>query len=458
MSFLRKNGPKVKGRAVKALFFLLLLCFSLGVLGQSGISAPGSMGAMGFAPGGGANSAGRSLGFSKSNPHTPDGPGGVHFQATAVPAGRWEAVSLYYAPGQPDGQRLFIRFKDYGPVPSELYDWQLVPVAGYADSQNLACVTLLDNRIYGEENLFEEAVRKYNEGLPEERKLHRYWANFHSSLADTLIGFNTFLVDAMFISPVKSSALYGHSAVVPRDVPGYNDGPRFSDMNAAQNNFFIDIARRRGRSSYVYTDYGTAITYDLRNGRIVFDGYPSYQFHRRLIENNEVKEVVTLDDLNEYVKANRTMVNSLNPVIFKTAEMTAHWAALFRAIKARNPEAWKVFLGQIKSAAAEPVQRTPRYWLPRGVPPELEPYLPYAQVRPDQVQQVLTVPVRPLLNVRRIEAPVPELRRERPLDLRALPGTRIELRKDRAGELRLQRAPEALQIQRQKEQKEEENQ
>jgi hypothetical protein len=416
--FFRKNGPNVRKRAAKGLFFLLLLCFSFGVLGQSSVTPPGGMGIMGFAPG--ANTPGRSLGFPKSNPHSPDGPGGVHFQATAVPAGRLEAVSLLYAPDQPDGRRLFIRFRDYGLVQSELYDWQLVPIARYADSKDLSCVTLLDTPVINidtEISFFIKAV-EYNKGLPKERQFEYFWANFHPALADTLIGFNLFLVDAMFMRPVESSAIYGDSAVVPRDVRGYNDGPRFSDMNRGQFGFFkkiLDRWRRDGGSSYVYTDYGTAtpITYDLdlrdkMNPRIVFEGYPSYQFNRGVIENNEVKEVVPLDDLNKYVEANREMVNSLNPVIFKTAELTARWAALFRAIKARNPVIWEAFIKDIKSVSVEPEQPTPRYWIPGGsVPPELEPYLPWKANQPI-----------------RVEAPsiraLPGARRE------ALPDTRVE--------------------------------
>ena len=411
MPFLKKICREPKKRAAKALFLLLLLCFSFTVLGQSAVSPSGPMGMMGFTPGGSA--VGRGLNFSPKNPHAPGGPGGVHFQATAVPAGRWEAVSLLYTGDTvPDGQRLLIRFRDYGFVPSDLYDWQLVPIARYADSDYLACVTLLDPPANNKESSFRSWVGKYNEELPKEKKFHYFQANFHSSLADTLIGFNTFLVDAMFINP--PGVINGFAAVVPPDVPGYNAGARFSGINPEQDLFIRKVSRERGESSYVYNDYGTEITYDLRDGRIVFDGYPSYQFHRQIIANNQVKEVVLLDDLNKYVKANREMVNSLNPVIFKTAEQTSRWAALFRAIKVKNPAVWKAFIEQIASVPVKPEQRTPRYWIPGGrVPPELAPYLPWKESQPVQFK------ARPR---RRLIDTLPEVRFEAPvLEFRPLP-------------------------------------
>jgi hypothetical protein len=344
-----------------------------------------------------------------------------------------------------------------------LYDWQLVPIARYADSGNLSCVTLLDIPKHNEEASFFRKVSEYNKGLPEEKQFHCYWANFHPVLADTLIGFNTFLVDAMFIRPVGSSAIYGETAVAPRDVPGYNDGPRFSDMNPEQYIFFrniLDRARQNGYSSYVYTDYGTEMTYDLRDGRIVFDGYPSYQFNRRIIENNKIKEVAPLDGLNKYVEANRGMVNSLNPVIFKTAELTAHWAALFRAIKARNQEVWKEFIKQIKSVPVEPEQQTPRYWIPHdSVPPELRSYLPWKENQPIRVMKAQPLRALPEARLevapdRRLEArpytrlyeearpKAPDIQIER---FKTLPDRpRIELRKDLSPELRRQRELEAL--------------
>jgi hypothetical protein len=368
---------------------LLLLCFSFGVLGDSGITSPGPSGTYGFGPGG--NNAGSDLGIPSNNPHIPGGPGGVHFQATAAAAGRaaGKNLGLSYDPKMPDGRRLFIRIEGFDRIQSGLYDWQLVPIAKYADSGFYSCITLLDDPQTEEEITFHIKVGGYNEKAPDDKECSLFWANLHPRLANTLIGFNALLVDEMFVFvgagynavPAIYDAVYGPGALAPRGIPGYNDIPIDKPGKGEKrfhNNILVALSIFNGEG-YVYTDYGTEITFDVRDKQIVFDGFPSYQFQEFIYDKSgDVVEVRTLDELNEYVKRNREAINALNPVVYRTAELTSHWSALFRAIKAQNPAGWSGFLKQIESAAVQPEMRTPRYWIPGYMPPELQGQLLWA--------------------------------------------------------------------------------
>jgi hypothetical protein len=80
-----------------------------------------------------------------------NGVGGVLFQASAVPAGNAvnQPLSVRYDPAKDDGQRLVVTIGTGEIVPT-LYNWQLIPIARYADSEYNACITLLGQPTYAE--------------------------------------------------------------------------------------------------------------------------------------------------------------------------------------------------------------------------------------------------------------------------------------------------------------------
>jgi hypothetical protein len=279
--------------------------------------------------------------------------GGVIFQTTAVPVGNaaGQAVSISYDAAKPDGQRLTVTI-GMSTVTQNLYDWQFIPVALFADSGFTACMTLF--------------------GFPEtkeEKQMHSendhalMWAEYHPALAKTLIGMNLFFIDAMFINPERMRKVSdGFSGIIT----GYNDtiiNQTRSGTNSEQISgwLFIEQNINHSYNSYIYTDYGTKITYQIKNGQIVFTGIPTYQF---LYNNDRDGTVTVATSMNSTIKSVYYKVRAINPIVYSTAEKTAQWAAFFRMLREQNMDSWNEFIKQIDGIEPAPAFETPRAWLP----------------------------------------------------------------------------------------------
>ncbi|MDR1257470.1 MAG: hypothetical protein LBJ86_06960 [Spirochaetaceae bacterium] len=276
------------------------------------------------------------------------GVGGVLFQATAVPAGNAvnQPVSVRYDPAREDGQRLVIAIGTSEIVPL-LYDWQLIPIARYADSEYNACITLL-----GQPN--------YLERLTGDRC--NMYLEVHPAFSNTLIGFNLFLIDAMLINPDRVRRIPG---ALSETVRGYNDG-EFNETRSASNARQIDrilSTWKYGYTSYIYTDCEKDITYDVIDGQLVFMGVPVYQF---LLLDHVHKTATLNQQLNLSVILIRPLITALNPAVYATAETTAQWAAFFRGVKEQDLSGWNTFIEQIAGIEVEPSIAIPRVWLRDG--------------------------------------------------------------------------------------------
>ena len=276
--------------------------------------------------------------------------GGVLFQETAVPATGFAgmSVSLEYTAEKPDGQRLAVTIGNTT-VTADLYDWQFIPTALFAESEYTACMTLL-----GQPKTRAEIITDINN---EGRVM---WMEFHPSFTNTLAGINLFFIDALLIdfnrSPLRqvTSALNGV-------IPGYND-ISFNAANSASSSSFIRgilFDSTHEWESYIYTDYGTSILYEIKDGRLVFTGHPSYLF---LSFDDDTETVIVNDTLNNLMKREIQNIRNINPVIYRAAEQTAQWAAFFRMVKEQNPQAWSGFISRIQGASFESHISTPRYW------------------------------------------------------------------------------------------------
>jgi hypothetical protein len=334
-------------KARVSIVLVLALVFSFSAFGEVGIM--GSP-AFGIAQGSRAASA---LARTATGPKEvfsysiASGIGGVLFQATALPRGNAvnQPVSVSYNPAKADGQRLAVTIG--GAIISPLlYDWQFIPVARYADSEYNACITLLG--------------QPTNSERITDTDYHMY-LEVHPAFSNTLAGFNLFLIDAMLVdaNPNRMRRITGSFSETVR---GYNDR-EFDETKSAGSAGLISrmLQDRQYRwDSYIYTDCGTDITYDVVNGRLVFTGVPSYQFFKI---DHEAKTVTMEGGLNAALARNRTLVTALNPAIYAAAETTAQWAAFFRRVKEQNPSGWKMFIERIAGVKAEPAITVPRVWL-----------------------------------------------------------------------------------------------
>jgi hypothetical protein len=336
-------------KKVRVIVFLFLtLVFSFSVFGQVSI-----VGGEAFGIAQSARTA-AALGVKAAGPEevfsytVASGVGGVLFQATALPAGNAvnQPLSVRYDPAREDGQRLVVTIGTSEIVPL-LYDWQLIPIARYADSEYNACITLLGRPS------FLEILTGGSRDM---------YLEVHPAFSNTLIGFNLFLIDAMLISPDRVRRIPG---ALSETVRGYNDG-EFNETRSVLGAGVVNQLLSTwsyGYSSYIYTDCETNITYDVIDGQLVFVGVPSYQF---LLLDSVHKTAALNQRLNAAAIRNRPFITALNPAVYTTAETTAQWAAFFRRVKAQDVSGWNAFIEQIAGVEAEPSITIPRVWQRSG--------------------------------------------------------------------------------------------
>ena len=284
--------------------------------------------------------------------------GGVIFQGIALPAGNaiGQPVVMTYDPAQPNGQRLSLTIGGTA-ITSELYDWEMIPTARFVESGYTACMTLYDRAV-----------------TPKEEEIHRlnkdngiYWANFHPAFGDTLIGFNLFFVDAMFINPIL---IQNTDIIFKAPINGYHvswqheQNKRKTSLTEKEREFFRMLAHEQNElkswNSYIYTDYGKEISYFVENNRIVFTGVPFYLF---LKNDHTSKTVAVPEELNQKINDHYRDIYDINPTVYRSAERTAQWAAFFRMVQKDYPQMWQSFMQQIAGIEASPKFETPRYWL-----------------------------------------------------------------------------------------------
>jgi outer membrane murein-binding lipoprotein Lpp len=280
-----------------------------------------------------------------------------------VPTGNaaGQTVTVKYDPLRADGRRLVLTVGSKE-IRTDLYDWEIIPIARFAESGFAACMTLFDKPRTEEEketdNLFDAEGEEIG------------WANFHPAFGDTLIGLNLFFVDAMFVKTdlFNIDLIQFADEVFVFPVPGYHK-PRLSrrDTDIARRSLhkkYIDLElafEAENVNTYIYTDYGTEINYRIRNRKIVFTGVPSYLF----FFNDKANETATpAERLNEQIAALHKQIHAINPVVYRSAERTAQWAAFFRMVKNDYSQAWEEFMAQIDSIEPAPRVETPRYWMP----------------------------------------------------------------------------------------------
>jgi len=276
--------------------------------------------------------------------------GGILFQAVAIPSSSAEGkpVNIEYRANQPDGQRLIVYIGDTA-VTVDMYDWQIIPTALFAATEDTACMTLLGHPKTQEERL-----------LCIENPTAYMFAEFHPKFINTLTGINLFFVDAMLVDG-NTNRIRQITSNLSGIIPGYNDISIDEDKSAAGATHIrrLLFATLNNWESYIYTDYGTDIWYEIINEKLVFTGFPSYLF---ILINRDTETVTINSSLSAQIRKNIERLRSINPIIYRAAEQTAQWAAFFRMVKEQYPQVWESFIAQINNA--EPIMQieTPRYW------------------------------------------------------------------------------------------------
>lgn len=224
--------------------------------------------------------------------------GGIAFYHTASPQDNLyiSSLTLSYNAGARDGNRLNLTLNGQS-VHTPLYDWEMVPIAKYANSDTTEAFTMFG---YLEDSLEKEQVL-YNGG----RVL-----NYHSAFKNTLMGLRMFQLDLLIADTKNSTDL-------PANDTGYILGTGERKPDTAKNNknaliyeLYYHIVKKHSYRSYIICDSNQKITFSVRHDSLKITGEPyyffwayntdtSYRLHDslyKIIENNIQKEYINKVD------------------------------------------------------------------------------------------------------------------------------------------------------------------
>lgn len=324
--------------------------------------------------------------------------GGVAFAAVAEPgpglAGK--PLTLRYDPTREDGSRLSLRVGEAA-VTVHLPDWQLIPIARYAETPYNACVSL-----FGDET-----------------SETRFQVLYHPAFENELLGVRLFQADILLMDLDESWRLPSYRGQV---LLGTGEAPPASPDLQTQLHIHQALADAQFRS-WVLSDEGERLRADVVDGRLRLTGEPYYYFwdadlaprdalvkevealqakidrhnslvnrHNALMARGEVSElpalaeainrlahetrgypdlVARIDGFDPAIqespatgrlKARRSSLRSFNPAVFDAATRTAQFAAFFRWVKREHPQAWSSFMSQITDLRTTPRLETPTNW------------------------------------------------------------------------------------------------
>ncbi len=335
--------------------------------------------------------------------------GGVNFEQTAAPAVgySYQKLTLAYEPSKADGQRLAIVVDDV-PIEVSLPDWQLIPIAKFADSEYTGLVSL------------------FGEGPDRD---NYYYIQYHEAVQDTLLGMRLLQADILLIdlrnhwdlprqddrlvlgagesppemetSRTAMNRLQGilekhrwrswvltDTATEPRfasDTGGFQvtASPYFYFWDFAQSSLDRERARQSYRSEFTAYDalvstYNSKVTLynstadSLLRGRLQQE-LPSLRAQieskergiklmQKQLENPDVEEVVALT---MSMRSNADLLREYNPNVYQAYVNTAAYAAFFQFVQTEHPDSWKRFLTAIADVEVSPEVKTPTTWRKR---------------------------------------------------------------------------------------------
>lgn len=188
--------------------------------------------------------------------------GGVAFDGIAKPQTgvQINSLSLDYLKDQPDGNRLSVIVNGANTSP-QIYDWQLIPIAKFADTSDNACVTLFGT--LGSKEMDEEVKIKRGSIL-----------NYHEAFTDTLMGLRLFQLDMLIFSP------YAHDLPTEKGkyILGAGEAPPNKEANEKARLNFKDFMKYKLYDSYIISDLDRTTEFNSSSADLNLNGEPSYFF------------------------------------------------------------------------------------------------------------------------------------------------------------------------------------
>lgn len=242
--------------------------------------------------------------------------GGVAFGGKAEPAptATFKSLSLDYRPEEKDGQRLWV-VADGRRFSAQIYDWQMAPIAEFANSQFTTCVTL-----FGE--LDDPA---------EQKNLARGASviNYHAAFVNKLVGLRLFQLDILINDseavhlPTRPDRTYVlGEGETPPDIAANEKG--WEAVRSLRHRLYSELKVRT--SSYIVTDEGRATRFDFEGGslRLTGDPYIYFWLYKKGMPDYSL--------LSAYVSASRDVLGAAAASASPAARRQAYTAALLRQL------------------------------------------------------------------------------------------------------------------------------
>ena len=166
--------------------------------------------------------------------------GGVAFDGVAEGVDDWEAVDLRYLPDEAHGRRLYVLLKkgtEQQWALAPIQDWQMIPIARYADSEHNGCVTLFGEPEEGEPTTLEDG----------------YHVGYHPAFENTLVGLRLVHADFMLIYP-QAADLPTERSAAGRSIYVLGRGESRPDVDRNEN-AQVEVMAWQGVQADQYQSY-----------------------------------------------------------------------------------------------------------------------------------------------------------------------------------------------------------
>ncbi|MFW6328320.1 MAG: hypothetical protein ACOC2F_08425, partial [Bacteroidota bacterium] len=178
-----------------------------------------------------------------------EGVGGISFEKTARVAQGIEIkqLEILYDKSQADGKRMKLEINSKS-IKTKLYDWQLIPIIKYANSNSTACFTYFGEL---ENKTLADTIRKYDGHI----------LNYHPEFENTLLGWRLADIDLLMmynftsdLPKVHGEYVLGNGENIPDTIANNNGGYFFQQY---LNSIINDLGYMY--HSYIISDYSRNI-------------------------------------------------------------------------------------------------------------------------------------------------------------------------------------------------------
>jgi hypothetical protein len=267
--------------------------------------------------------------------------GGVAFDAVATPAEdlHFSRISLEYRASYPDGQRLGINV-DNNQYGVNLPDWELIPIAMYANSEYTACVSL-----FGQEG---------TNDVPQ--------ITYHPAFVNRLLGMRLLHADLMFenierLDDIRKVLKYDSRYVLGSGESMPDEAASSAAASSIAGIFYKSVENGGGFNSYVLTDAGVPVRFSMKQNGFTITGRPYYYFFKYPSSRDGNPQPSTA--LTSAIRLRSSEVRNLNPLVYDAAARTMRFAAFFRYVRENYPAEWQSFIASIINVRTMPAVLTP---------------------------------------------------------------------------------------------------